>query len=912
MERFRHGFGEFLIRNKAYFFSAGLPILILLTADAIFGIFPFGERSPLALDLNAQYVYYYEYMYDVLAGKESLFYSWSRSLSGEFVGLFAYYLASPFNLIVWLFPRSCVTEGILVMQLVKSAAVGGAAAFYLKKQRGFSDFTVIIFSVSFAMCGYFAAHTINPMWLDGLIALPLVLAGVERVCDKKKFLMYTLSLIYIFIANYYIGYMVGIFSALYFLYYLLSRRTAARGARETFKAVLIYGLSSVSAILISCPILIPVYKSLSVGKLVYNDPNSSLRESFEEPSENFNIADIFIKLFPATYDTIRPEGLPMLYCGTLALIFAVIYFISKKIPLRQRIAGGFLLGVMVISMYVVPVDMLWHGGQVPVWMPYRYSFIITFLLIMFGAEAFENFCTEKHTHVKQIGAVFAALLGVLLFSDYYGGNDFFDTKLVILVPLICLGVTATVIAVFKNARSRKAMCIVLVSFVCSELLVNTTVTFFKAHADIYYSSRESYTNEIPPSRKVMNKLKELDSGFYRSEKTYHRTVNDTQALGMYGISHSSSTYNAKVIALLKKLGFGARDHYSRYDGATMLTDDILGIKYVLSKDPDLVPYTESVFTEGDITVYENSDAFPLAYLADIMTIGSWLSASDPFAAQTSLARILSGGFEEIYHPITDSVFDSQNLSIGSTTDGHVSYKKRDNNSDAYITYNVKMPHKGKAYVYFPTYYERECALVVNDKYIKNYFENENHTIAYLGSYGEGESFDVKLELHKDDLYFSEVMFFYLDEDELTHFNETISAMNAETNVVRTGHSSLEITVNADKECALFLPIPMEDGWSASIDGENTQILPAADDTLMALRIPSGKHTITLKFFPAGLSTGLILMAIGAAIFVMLLLILKLITKVPVYTDNETAAEDTDSTETEKYTNENGGNDNEQY
>lgn len=903
MEQTRRKVFEFLSRNRAYLFSLGLPIIILLLADAIFAIcYPNGTFSPLALDLNAQYVYYYEYMYDVFAGKESLFYSWSRSLSGEYIGLFAYYLASPFNFIVWIFPRSCITEGILVMQLAKAAAVGFTAALYLKKQRGFSDFTAILFSVSFAMCGYFAAHTINPMWLDGLVALPLVLMGVERVCDKRKFLLYTLSLIYIFIANYYIGYMVGIFSALYFLYYLLSKRSSVRGWREVFKAVAVYGMSSVSAILLSCPILIPVYKSLSVGKLSYGKPEYPLRE-------NFNIADIFIKLFPTTYDTIRPEGLPMLYCGTLALIFAVIYFTMRKIPLRQRIAGGFLLGVMIASMYVVPVDMMWHGGQVPVWMPYRYSFTVTFLLVIFGAEAFDKFAAEKNRRVRSIGAVFAALLGVLLFSDYYGGNQYFDTKLIILAPLACLGIMATMIAGFKTAGDRRSMSVVLTCFVCAELLANTTVTLFKGHSDIYYSSRESYTDVIPPTRDVMNELKALDGGFYRLEKTYHRTVNDPQAVGMYGISHSSSTYNAKVIALLKKIGFGARDHYSRYDGATMLTDDMLGFKYVLSKNPDLVPYTESVLAGGDIKVYENSDAFPLAYLADINVIGSWLSDEDPFAAQVSLARILSGGYDDFYYPITNVYFDSENISIGSTTDGHISYKKRNTDSNASISYEVEMPHKGKAYVYFPTYYERECALYVNDKYIKNYFENENHTIAYLGSYDEGESFNVRLGLYKDDLYFKEAMFFYLDEDELMRFNETISVMNAGTVVEKTGRSSLKITVNAEKDCALFMSIPIEEGWRAEIDGEAAQLLPAVDDTLMALRIPSGGHTITLKFSPAGMGKGLILMVLGAVIFAIMLLIPRLVNFKA--NNTESACDLNEITQTDDGNKDNGG-DHEQY
>ena len=891
----------FLFEKKAYFLSMLLPAAILFAAEMLFKIFLYptyvssGKWSPLALDLNAQYVYYYEYMYDVFAGKESLFYSWSRSLSGEFLGLFAYYLASPFNFIVWLFPRANITEGILVMQLVKAMAVGFTSTVYLKKHRGFSDKTAVLFSVMFAMSGYFTAHTINPMWLDGLIALPLVIMGVERVCDKRKFLLYTLSLLYIFVANYYIGYMAGIFSALYFAYYMLSGKSSAKKFREMFGAVAVYGFSSVAAILLSCPIIVPVYKSLSMGKLVYGDPDYSLRE-------NLNLADMLIKLFPAAYDTIRPEGLPMIYCGTLALIFTVIYFTMRKIPLRQRIAGGIMLGVFALSMYIKPVDMFWHGGQVPVWMPYRYSFIPTYLLVIFGAEAFESFSAEKSTRTKALGGTFAVLLAVLLFSDYYAGNQYFNTTLVIVIPLCCTAVITALTAAYRKNR-RTALYMVLAGAVCAELLINCFVTVKKTHKDIYYSTRESYVNEIPPAREVMNELKALDNSFYRSEKTFHRTVNDPQALGMYGVSHSSSTYNAKVIALLKKLGWGARDHYSRYDGATPLLDDIFGIKYILSKRADLVPYTDKVFEKNNISVYQNGDVLPIAYLADMDIIGSALWGGDPFSVQSSLAGLLTGGeaggYQKIYHPITDVLFNSENISIGSTTDAHISYKKRIASEGAYVSYDVLMQKSGRAYAYFPTNYERECALYVNGVYIKNYFENENHTAVYLGTFGGGESFEVKLSLYKDDMYLTEAMFFYLDDEELDGFANVMAEKNAETNVVRTGHSSLDISVNAAEDCALFASIPFEEGWTALIDGEPAQLLPAVDSTLTSLRVPAGKHTITLRFFPAGLKTGLVMMGLGAVILASLIVIDKFGRHIPrEIEDNGIEAVPEDETEAE--------------
>lgn len=854
--------------RRAYFLAALLPAVLLLCAYIVFGVYPFGRRSVLALDLNAQYVYYFDYMRDVLSGKESLFYSWSGSLSGEFFGTFAYYLASPFNFIVWAFPRECITEGIMTMLLVKSAAVGFTSAVYLKKQRNFSNLTVILFSVSFALCGYFMAHTLNLMWLDGLIALPLVIMGVERVCDNKKFLLYTLSLLYIFIANFYIGYMVGIFSALYFAYYLASGCCKSQGqsrldsARGFAKSVLVYGLSSVSAIMLACPVVIPVFKALHNGKIGAERAKFPLEE-------NFNLADIFIKLFPTTYDTERPEGLPMLYCGTLALIFAAVYFVLRKIPLRRRIAGGFLLGIMALSMYIKPIDMLWHGGQVPVWMPYRYAFTVVFILVIFGAEAFENI---ENVRLKTIGGVFFLLFGILLFSDYYAGNSHFDTKLVIVIPLIVLGIFAAFLAAYKNHRN-KAMNCALVGLVCAELLTNCVAYVYKMNSDVYYSERSSYADDIPKTREIIDQLREYDGGFYRSEKTFHRTVNDPMAVGLYGASHSTSVYNKKVIALLKTLGYGARDHYSRYDGATMITDDIFGFKYVLSKDERFVPYSKTVPIENDsgVTVYENPDAFGLAFLADSGVNHSMISG-DPFAAQEELAGLLAGNDVELYHPITDSIFGCENINIGSTTDGHISYKKRIKDEQASISYDVEMPESGRAYLYFPTDYERNCELYLNGEDFKRYFNNENHTIVCLGEFAKGESFTAELKLLADDVYIKEAQFFYTTDDEISAWNAQIRSMNENTTVTRTGKTTLEINVKAAENQVLFTSIPYEEGWSAEIDGEKAEISACVNRTLMCVEVPPGEHKITLKFFPAGMKQGLICCGIGAVVLAVLIML----------------------------------------
>ena len=110
---------NFIKEKRSYFIAFFIPAILLFGAYAAFGVHPFGDMSVLVLDLNGQYVYYFEHLRDVLHGSGSPFISWSRNLTGETVGMFAYYLASPFTLIPMLLPRSVMTESLLIMQLCK-------------------------------------------------------------------------------------------------------------------------------------------------------------------------------------------------------------------------------------------------------------------------------------------------------------------------------------------------------------------------------------------------------------------------------------------------------------------------------------------------------------------------------------------------------------------------------------------------------------------------------------------------------------------------------------------------------------------------------------------------------------------------------------------------------------------------
>ncbi len=880
--------GRFVVRNYAYFLAFLLPALILFVAYIIFEVWPFGERSVLSLDLNAQYVYYFDYMYDVFAGEESLFYSWSRNLSGEFAGIIGYYLASPFNLLVWMWCREWITEGLMTMMLAKAAASGLTMCFLLKKHRSYSDITASVFSVMYALCGFFVVQTMNPMWLDGIVGLPLVIMGVERVCDKRRFLLYVISLVYVFVANFYIGYMIGIFSALYFLYYLVSGKSTNKVFGEYCGATLMYGAASVSAILMSCFMILPVYKSLSNGKFEFSDPDYSLYE-------NFDIAEIFIKLFPTTYDTVRMEGMPALYAGTLALVFMVMYFLTRKFSARERISGGVLVGVLVLCMYIRPVDMMWHGGQLPNWLPYRYSFLISFLIILLGAQAFEHISSIRG---RSFGTAFGILMAMLLYADMNNDSEFYDVVLTVAIPIVVLAVICIIAYVFKKYSDSFGMRLTLCSIICIECLLNTAMSLYQMHGDIVFSNRATYRWDIPYTREVTERVHELDDGFYRMEKTYHRCVNDPIALQMYGMSHSSSTLNSTAITLLKRLGFTSREHYSRYDGATVLTDDIFGVKYILAKDSFSVPYTETLPVESEegINAYINNDALGFAYLADSsvaeLDISSYVvppkkdeteeaaaeeekffPVEQPFLLQNELAKSLVGeGQGDVFLPITDLEFDSENIRLGSTTDAHHSHRKKNTEETAWISWVVTAQADGPVYMYLPTIYERESKLYIDGVYRANYYLYENYSIEYLGTYKAGESFEVKLELLDEALYFKEAQFYYADMVALEQFASAMAEKNAATTLERTEGDRLELSVNAAEDSVLFTTIPMEEGWTVLIDGRKAPIISTMDGALIAVEVPEGEHEIVLDFFPAGMKTGLIMTAAGVLLLAIMLLV----------------------------------------
>ena len=207
---------EMVIRRTLYF---GLPLIIMAIIYAILHVYPFGKLSLLTYDMGEQYVDFFAFYKDTLLHHPSqLLYSFTNGIGGETLGLWAYYLLSPFNLILLFFPKSMLPVGIMIMTLIKYGCAGLALGYCLEKMHWTVQKWIPAATVCYALMGWILANEFNIMWLDVLVLLPFTLYGIEKIFDEDRSFYYTIFLALTLFINFYMGYMVCIFVVLYFMW----------------------------------------------------------------------------------------------------------------------------------------------------------------------------------------------------------------------------------------------------------------------------------------------------------------------------------------------------------------------------------------------------------------------------------------------------------------------------------------------------------------------------------------------------------------------------------------------------------------------------------------------------------------------------------------------------------------------
>lgn len=855
--------GNALLYIAAFF----VPLLIMWLIYIAMEVYPFGTNSVLVLDLNGQYVYFFAELREKLLEGGSLLYSWSRALGGEFMGIFAYYLASPFSLLVALFPANMITEALLTIILLKVGSCGLTMAIYLRKTHPTSRLNTVIFSTMYALCAYAVVQAHNTMWIDEMIFLPLVILGVERLITRRECILYTASIAFCMMTNFYIGYMVCIFTFFYFfVWYFAHNANRENNLYEEnhhfLRSLLRIGIFSLIAVAMAMVILYPAYYSLTFGKTTFSNPNYSF-------SQNFDFLDMLAKLFPGSYDTVRPEGLPFIYCGIPTLLLLPLYFLSDEIRPREKMLIGALMVLLVVSFNGSTIDLIWHGFQRPNWLNYRYSFCLVFLMIYCAYRAFETLNRAKYRYMLGVVAVLAILLLVIQKQEYEWLNDLSC----IWLSLALLLVYACIFSPICRGYMKHTGKMILMIAVCFEMFAAGLFHTISLDEDVVISRRNTYVDYIEKLQPVVDALKQYESEhenllFYRMEKSTHRKTNDIMALDMNGISNSTSTLNASVISTLADFGYASKSHWSKYLGDTPVADSLLGIRYVIRTNQE-----ESIYEyvlgdeEKELYGYLNPWALSLAYAVDDAVLDFDAEEyNTPFEYMNHLITAMLGEEKtiQVFRPVTGVTTTMSNLELAYTS-GHKRYTPITSGKAATLTFSFDMQTDGELYCYFPSTWKREVALKLNGVSHGTYFANETYRIVSLGDYDKGSGITLDMTLNDKNLYIENGLnYFYVLDREV--FEDVMTRLAA-SNMTITAASDTEIsgTITLSDDRLLFTTIPYDEGWHVWVDGEAVEIEKTLG-SMLAVPLSGGTHTVEFRYMSRAFAVGLCVSILGFTAF----------------------------------------------
>lgn len=881
--------------KKEYSYLAycfGIPAVLYFLIYLSMGLHPFGNGSVLVLDLNGQYVYFYEALRNAVCGDNSLLYSFARQLGGEFLGIYAYYIASPLSYIVCLFPQDRMLEALLCIFLIKAGISGITMGYYLHKTaERLNKTNVVICSVLYSMCSYAVVQQHNSMWIDALMWLPLLTLGIEELIKNKKYKLFVIMLALTLISNFYIGYMTCIYTAAYFFFYYFAhnennRNNPSEEKNHFLKSFLRIGCFSVIAIGISMVIVASAYYSLQFGKNEFSNPNFSF-------SVRFDIIDFITKFFPGSYDTVRPEGLPFVYCGILTLFCVPIYFLSKKFTTREKVFSSGLIAFFVLSFSINTLDMIWHGFQKPNWLNYRYSFMLCFFLIALAYKGMGQIRRTSSRTVGFIGALLVLFLAVAQKFEYHAvverisGKVEFDQPLktleVIWLSVFCIIMVGIILCVMIRTKRRQTAALMLLVFVCIEAFGSGIVNCVEFGNDVIYSSYSSYNDFVGSLRPLTDSIVENDPSFFRYEKNVHRKYCDNMALNIRGLTNSTSTLNKETINFLKNLGYASKSHWSKYLGGNIITDSLLGIKYIIdSENADISKYYDLTDLEPvnvnntDYYAYINNYALSLAYSVNESVLDYEFKGKTPMENINGLLSAMIGSSETVnfFVPV-ETEETTSNLST-KTNSSYYEYRPEVTGSAATLTYTFTAEKDAEYFFYLPSDYPREVDLKINNKSSGTFYASETTRIISLGFFNEGDSVNVGMTLKADVLYtipnVSSV--YYIDLDLA---QDTLSDLAQEQMIISDDWKEHHITgtyFTENDKTTVFTTLPYDEGWKLYVDGEETDYVKALSAVIAFNIDTAGEHTIEFKYSPKTFTLGLAISILSLGLFIFIVIFEK--------------------------------------
>lgn len=831
---------------------------LLLTLFWVRDLYPIRNLTIAWCDLRQQVVPLLMQTGDMLSGSDSLLYSLGSAGGMNFWGVFLFFTASPFSLLIPFVPKSMMMEFANVLVLLKMMVCALTAAILFRKCfERLSNSLVVVLSVAYAFCGYSMLFYQNNVWLDMMYLFPLLLLSVRALVRRGNVAFYTVMLSLVIVVNYYISYCVILFLILSFgIYSFFCLRGGERG-----RCIFLLGAGSLGAGLLTGVIWLP-----SLAQYLVSARTGNLLDGLKGGA-----------FFTHLYTT-----WPFLYC-TAAIFAALPFVFCKKLLASKEIRAllaSFLF--MLIPVTVEPINKMWHTGSYQAF-PVRYGFITVMLGLLLTAAVVEHLSLEAAEVGKSIpgvGAAVGALLvlsvvSILFLTNHYEAITAYTRKLwgdhtsFLYLTIWFLAALGAMLILFLLLRLKLVTTRVFTVFLA--LMVGVQAYF---SADVYLGSAAHDPAYFPWITDLAGKIDDRD--FYRVKTKYKIfDVNLLGALGYPNLAHYTSLTREDYMFTMKRLGYSSYWMEVGSHGGSAVTDALLQNRYIIDTASTPDGYGEMIYTNRGYWIFQNLYQLPFGIVtgASEAELSSLPQTERVYTGEAVLNTLL-GEEESVV-----TRYEPQLLlgaSVKKDADGyHITASEGAPTS--LLTYQIEVDEP--TVLYFDCFDNVSNRLVelVNGSFDVSvdgiyrataYPSQMRNGLLELGTY-ENQTVTVKVHLKKEQVDARSFGVYGIDQQALVE-----KLAHARGATISAGQRTFAGTAYAKEDGEyLFLPLPYDEGFSATLNGREVPVLRAFD-SFIALRLDAGENEISLAFVPTGFRTGLLISVSGLLLFALLLFLGK--------------------------------------
>ncbi|CAM3078311.1 YfhO family protein [Lactiplantibacillus plajomi] len=828
--------------------SAGLLALLIVSAVfAVYGVTPFGHHNLLISDMGGQYLSFFTAYRHALLTHNFQLYFFSQSLGGNTVPLLAYYLLSPFNLLILLFPAAKIPTGLSVIIIIKVAAIALTGTFFLQRHYRSHSWATALFGTAYSLCGFVAGNYFTIMWLDALIWLPLIILGLEHLIERGRPAMFFWWLWLSIVTNYYLGYMTCLFVCYYFVYLLFEMKAPGTSfwqalkmqARLIRRALLTGLLSGLSSLFLLVPTMLAMLKTaksaVSIGNYL--------------PVPQLGLSTFSQLGVGGIHYLTRLHHAPTLFVTTLVVLLVLSFFQHPQIRRAHKWHVAGLLMALLLTMAIRTLDTAWHMFQRPAGFPYREAFFLSFVMVMI---AFETWQAGIDAVARKWQSAVALLLAGLLLAGWVAQRlAGTPQRLRTLAFGLAFILVTSLILTLTRGRLRGGLLTVTVAL---ELAVNLSLTMVGSPLGDQTAYQRTYQLEDRQMRafndpsgqlyRVENQNTLINAAFNYDSR--YRNYNDPLLFNFHDITYYSSTFNDQTRRTLKALGLYSRNvRRISSEGLNTVSAMLLGVKYNV---------TLNTLGEADTRTVRSYNGMGFA-VPDALTAVK-LSSNNVLANQERLLQALQ--------PRSAGYFQAASVVSQKTTTDHAAqrypYRHR---------VWLRVRQTGPLYYDDPHGSSKYTTMTVNGQRVPSKFNaNGGVVIRNLGHFTRGDMVVLTVKTTRRSLL-PGVQIASLNAAAFTRLHQSLTASAFYPRYYGAGlHTVVSGTMtNATNQRWGYVAIPADSGWRVTVNGTNvTKRVRTVLGGMQAVPLRPGKNQLKLVYHVPGAGLGWSVSLLSLAIF----------------------------------------------